>query len=103
MKRFIELFSNVKVAVLLKDGKMVGKILAHWSKSHVCRVSIYFFRRNIGRLEGKAGGGGYDKYSAAVWDALNKAGLDDEIKVEPGAGQVEQSFELAGYTYLDVV
>lgn len=79
----IDKFNDVRAIALLKDGKSAGRIIGHWSKNRngsVCTVLVELFDHN-GKYAsgwGKAGGYGYDKFSAAISSALIHAGLNVE-------------------------
>lgn len=89
MKHFID-HAMDKVTLLLDKttGEEVGKILAYYSSNpagSVCHACVILYSHGweiMGKdapenrsEEGKAGGYGYDKYSAAVADSLRKQGL----------------------------
>ena len=108
--------AGTKAIALLRDGKMVGKIIANFSDNpagSVCTASVILYGRESGI--GRAGGYGYDKFSSAVAGALRSMGLlaarphgdntpdGEKIAVYAGAGNVREAFEAAGYTYLEVV
>jgi hypothetical protein len=102
MMHFID--HSMDKALLLLDketGGEAGKILAYYSNNpagSVCHASVILYNKGWQILEtcnpslkrpenwnseGKAGGYGYDKFSAAVSDSLHKmglAGLHDGIK-----------------------
>jgi len=88
MRHFID-HSMDKVTLLLDKatGEEAGKILAYYTDNpagSVCHAKVIMYRvgdKILGReesdndAEGRAGGYGYDKYSAAVADCLHKMGL----------------------------
>lgn len=90
MKHFID-HSMDRVLLLLdkETGKEAGKILAYYSNNpsgSVCHACVILYTRGLEILdidpaidhdsrEGKAGGYGYDKFSAAVSDSLHRQGL----------------------------
>lgn len=106
-RKFFELkhISRVSVYVLFKDGKPAGKILANFSDNSrgmgdVCKafVALYGVHDAEGydfQGVGKAGGYGYDKFSAAVCSALY--GCPIKIDVVSGGGNVVPAFKAAGY------
>ncbi len=79
-----------KVILLLDKitGEEAGRILAYYSRNPsgaVCHARVILYphgEKILGRpestddnIEGRAGGYGYDKYSAAVSDCIHKMGL----------------------------
>lgn len=118
-------FKHVKgtrAVALLKAGELKGKIIANWSDNpagSVCTAQVILFdretkkKRHVMLLDkpaelsalmiGRAGGYGYDKFSSAVYEALKAGGLEKDIPVEPAGGAVRESFEKAGYTYIEVI
>lgn len=58
-------FENVGVWVILKDGSIVGKVLAVFSPSGVVRVEVWQFGYGLVH-QGRAGGYGYDKLTSAL-------------------------------------
>lgn len=90
MKHFID-HAMDKVMVLLdkETGAECGKVLAYYTDNpagsvcHACVILYYHGWEILGldpnadhpKIEGRAGGYGYDKYSAAVADSLHKQGL----------------------------
>ena len=107
---------------LIKDGKQAGKIVANWSDNPngtVCTATVHiecWGESYVGT--GRASGYGYDKLSAAIYDALQNAyyhrwdssrdlteihhDLSKVYKVEPGSGNQRHVFELLGYTYIEI-
>lgn len=89
MKYFIDHPMDKVILLLDKEtGEESGKILAYYSNNpagSVCHVCVILYPHGwevIGKdapetrgEEGRAGGYGYDKYSAAVADSLRKQGL----------------------------
>lgn len=74
VKCTLDLFNDIRVLSLSdkETGEFRGSIIAKWTKSGVCHVLIRAKMPN-GKfmvLKGKAGGYGYDKFSAAVSEAL---------------------------------
>jgi len=88
-KYFIDHPMDKVILLLDKDtGEEAGKILAYYSTNpagSVCHANVILYPHGwelIGKEapevrgeEGRAGGYGYDKYSAAVADSLHKQGL----------------------------
>jgi len=60
--------TNVSAIVILKDGKYLGKVLTHYSKSGVVSVEVYDNYKLVHK--GKAGGHGYDKFASAISGAI---------------------------------
>lgn len=50
--------------IILKEGKHIGTVHAHYSNGGVCTVNVW--DRNTPPQFGKAGGYGYDKFTAAL-------------------------------------
>lgn len=113
---------HVKAVALLKNGEMVGRIVANWSDNpagSVCAAQVMLWdwevkkKRTVMLMDkptelsaimiGRAGGYGYDKFSSAVYQALKAGGLEKDIPVEPGAGSTRETFEEAGYTWVEVI
>ena len=78
---------SVSAYALLYKGKYAGRIVANWSDNpngSVCTAVVMIHDgpfRDMPVTTGKAGGGGYDKLSAAVHEAICKtvnkdSGLD---------------------------
>lgn len=75
-------FGNVSAhAITDKKGEPVGRILFHFSKGGT--VSAYVQEWGFVAVTGKAGGYGYDKKGAALYDAIKKALKDDATKECP--------------------
>lgn len=66
-------FSAVSAYVVLKDGAVVAKIAFKFGAS----VTAYVHWIGVEMTRGRAGGGGYDRQSAAVADAARKVTLSD--------------------------
>lgn len=113
---------SVSAVALMKGVELKGKIIANWSDNpagSVCTAQVLLWDREVKKkrtvmlmdketelsaiMIGKAGGYGYDKFSSAVYLALKAGGLEKEIPVEPAGGAVRQSFEKAGYEYIEVI
>jgi hypothetical protein len=67
-----------------KTGEKEGRILARWTNSGVCRAMVELYQGNSYNGVytsgiGYAGGGGYDKFSAAVNDACHKCTKSEYI------------------------
>lgn len=107
--------SSTTAWALLLNGKPAGKLVASWSRSRVCHATVWVWDGELRDamaqaqkneltvpLDGKAGGYGYDKLSAAVWSGFHKCGLKTR-KVEGGNGATRQEFEAWGYEVFEVV
>lgn len=78
---------SLTVHVILNDkGHLAGKVLAHYSKSGVVRVDVWEAGKGIIH-QGRAGGYGYDKFTAALRGAVfagiklhNHCGEDEKTK-----------------------
>jgi len=66
-------FSGVSAYVILKDGVRVATIAFRFPKDGAGRLWTYVHWIGIEMVRGYAGGYGYDKRSAAVESAVNKA------------------------------
>lgn len=93
-------FDRLPVAALAlfdkaEQPKYVGRVLIARSASwQTFYAFIQLFENNplTGKYldaTGSASGWGYDKESAAVADAIDKAGLAKELPVYPGGGDIE--------------
>ncbi len=61
-------FANVSAYVVLKDGQRVATVAFKFGTA----VTAYVHWIGIQMQKGRAGGGGYDRQSAAVEDAVDK-------------------------------
>lgn len=93
-------------------GNAAGRIVANFSDNPngaVCTATVHVWRGPLAEMPsttGTAGGYGYDKFSAAVSDALTRAGLTDADAREMhgrGDGAIRQWFEARGYSVLSVI
>jgi hypothetical protein len=87
---------------LIKDNEYAGFIVANWSNNPNGSVCTALVQIDGKSGIGKAGGYGYCKLSAAVYDALKSMNIEPQV-VKPGNGRHEQEFEDMGYTVLLVV
>lgn len=116
---------SVRAWALMLKGEMAGKIVANFSDNpngSVCAAQVIIWTGPLSSKEirpvalGKAGGYGYDKFSAAVSDSLQKLGLGydslkDKVKDQKeiygmsGAGDssVKAFFSKNGYTIVEVI
>jgi hypothetical protein len=91
------------------DGGCAGRIVANFSDNpagSVCTATVHLWRgplRMDAGTTGNAGGGGYDKFSAAVGDALNRAGIDCGDLHGAGDGAVRKFLESKGYRTIPVI
>lgn len=89
--------------------EMAGKIIADFSdcrSGSVCTASIYIWTgplKQDGGTTGKASGYGYDKFSAAVSDALNRAEIKHSDMAGVGESAIRKFFESHGYTCIEVL
>lgn len=93
-------------------GQSAGRIVANFSDNPngaVCTATVHVWRGPLKELPattGTAGGYGYDKFSAAVSDALTRGGFDDVSARDMhgrGDGAIRQWFEAKGYTVIPVI
>ena len=87
---------DVKAGVIMYQGAIVADYMARWSKVGVCSVLVEIYtdgEENIFAI-GKAGGAGYDKFSAALAEALRDTYLDKIV--EHGAGNAKHDFHAHG-------
>jgi hypothetical protein len=66
-------FANVSAYVVLKDGERVASIAFKFGTT----VTAYVHWFGVEMVRGRAGGGGYDRQSAAIADACRKISLSD--------------------------
>ena len=104
-----------------KTGEYCGRIVANWSDNpsgSVCTAQVMIFgnepseeikatvdanqRACKGPFIGKAGGYGYDKFSAAIYQSLKAQNLSTLIKVESASGNQQNAFEEAGFKYITI-
>ena len=92
---------------------VAGRIVANHSDNpngSVCTATVHIFAGPLSACPfttGKAGGYGYDKLSAAVQDALDRAGWEGKPKIPPFGGDgmdaVARWFESFGYVCVSVI
>ena len=97
-------------ALLDIDGHDVGKVVGQYSESGVVSVSIIVYSEEdgkfSGRVVGKAGGGGYCKFSAAFADCLHKNGYPIAVIANidsRGKGACVRWLEEEGYQVVKVL
>jgi hypothetical protein len=103
---------SVKAWGLLYKGKMAGRMVANYSDNpmgSVCTATVSVWAGPLkpqelyaGKGTGTAGGGGYDKLSAAVYEAIEKMGFAPR-KLSHGNGETVTEFEAWGYTVIEVL
>lgn len=102
---------SVTAWALMRGGMHAGHMVANWSDNpngSVCTATVTAWYGHLAakcprtRGTGRAGGGGYDKLSAAVWCALKQMG-HEPVKVDHGNGQTRQEFEALGYDVVVVL
>lgn len=101
---------SVTAWAILHNGEMAGRIVANWSDNpagSVCTATVHIWGgplEYLPAMSGKAGGYGYCKFSAAVYDALNRAADVGQISMS-GAGEsaVSRWLESFGYTTARVI
>ncbi len=72
-------FANVSAYVLLKNGQQIGKVAFKYPKDGAGRLTCYLHIHGLKMVKGFAGGYGYDKTSAAFYDAAQKQAI---VKLE---------------------
>ena len=100
------------VFVVLQDSKIVGRIIANHSDNpagSVCTATVWAPCMETGEgsqsrccATGTAGGYGYDKLSAAIYEALGRSNMERAEKTaghmfSGGDGRHVQVFEALGY------
>jgi hypothetical protein len=74
-------FASVSAYVILKDGERVATIALKFPKDGAGRLYAYVHWLGLPMVRGHAGGYGYDKRSAAIANAVNKA--IETIAIDP--------------------
>ena len=95
---------SVTAVALIRDGEVKGKVIANWSDNPagtVCTATVWCEVNGTWFCgTGTAGGYGYDKLSAAIYDAFRRGGHSDILKGHSGGdGRQEQVFSELGYKY----
>lgn len=99
---------SVKAWAVLFDGEEAGRIVANFSDNpngSVCTSSVGFWAGPLKGKEsstGRAGGYGYDKFSASVSSALSKIGVKNDVDGR-GAASVRSLLEGLGYQVIEVL
>ena len=103
---------SVRAWALMRKGKMAGKIVANFSDNpagSVCTAQVIIWTGPLSeeKIEvpalGKAGGYGYDKFSAAVSGSLIRLGFNPGTMSGEGDTSVKAFFEKNGYVVVEVV
>jgi hypothetical protein len=104
-------FTNSYKVVSVIDGKLIEivdlRIYCTTSRVYAC---VWVHDKQSGTYRsggGHAGGYGYDKESAAVWEALNDMGIDFRGLNGVGSGAIEEGLltlasDILGYEYGDL-
>ncbi len=115
-------FRDVSAFVFLKDGRKVATIALKFPKDGAGRLWAYVHWLGLPMVRGYAGGGGYDKRSAAIASAIshltkaqrgeqplplpeelrNRAAFVEALEQDVGRGW-NQCLELAGFAVLQAV
>lgn len=122
-----KMVQGVSAVALLKDGQVVGKIIANWSDNpngSVCTAQVLLWDKELApkvklrRIKtefldcelaipmiGKASGYGYDKLSSAISQALEVGGIRKlfPTPVEGGSGNQQTAFESAGFEWVTII
>ncbi len=99
---------SVKAWALLFNGEMAGRIVANYSNNpngSVCTATVGCWNgplKDTDASTGRAGGYGYDKFSAAVSSALNKMGVKNDVDGR-GDSSVKALLEKIGYSVIEVI
>ena len=99
---------SVRAWAVTFNGEMSGRIVANYSDNpngSVCTATVGFWGgplKDTNASTGRAGGYGYDKFSAAVSSALNKIGVKNDVDGR-GASSVKALLENLGYSVLEVI
>lgn len=95
--------SRTSVWAILHGGEIAGRIITAWPGDGMglTKCAIHLWRGPLGNLpalQGQAGGYGSCKESAAVDDAMDRAGVDHPDMHGAGMSTVAEWFESKGYT-----
>ncbi len=99
---------SVKAWAVMFSGEMAGRIVANYSDNpngSVCTATVGFWNgplKDTVASTGRAGGYGYDKFSAAVSSALNKIGVKNDVDGR-GDSSVKSLIEKIGYSVIEVI
>lgn len=98
----------VKAWAMIFQGEMSGRIVANYSDNpngSVCTATVGFWGgplKDTNSSTGRAGGYGYDKFSAAVSYALNKIGVKNDVDGR-GDSSVKSLLGHLGYSVIEVI
>ena len=70
-------FANVSAYVILENGEHVGTVAFKYPRDGAGRLYCYFHAYGTQMVRGYAGGGGYDKHSAAAQSAASRIDISD--------------------------
>jgi hypothetical protein len=73
-------FPNVSAYVIARNGARVATIAFKYPRDGAGRLYAYVHWIGVPMVRGFAGGGGYDKHSAAVADVVRKGRLAEKVK-----------------------
>jgi len=99
---------SVKAWAVTFNGEMAGRIVANYSDNpngSVCTATVGFWDgpfKNTSAATGRAGGYGYDKFSAAVSYALKKISVKNDVDGR-GDSSVKSLLENLGYSVIEVI
>lgn len=100
---------RVSCWAILLEGEMQGKIIVAYPNdgAGIVKAQVHAFKGPLAASEyvmrGQAGGYGYCKTSAAICDALNRAGRCDARFDGRGEGEMVRYFEALGYQVISVL
>lgn len=107
---------GVRAWAIIHKGEQAGKIVANFSDNpmgSVCTAQVILWTGPLattmmetksGPSLGKAGGYGYDKFSAAVEASLLKQGIDPKVSMGGAGDSAVRSFlEKKGYSIMEVI
>lgn len=105
---------GVKAWVLVHKGEMAGRIVANYSDNpcgSVCTAQVMFLKGPLHKDEipksiplGRAGGYGYDKFSAAVGKSLRLQGIEPKEEISGrGDSSVKGFLEKNGYLVFEAI
>lgn len=89
---------KIRAYALLRDGQYIGRVIV--KPGERARVWVHVTGENCGIGYGSAGGGGYDKISAAYEDAAKGLDLPDYNST---GNRWDSFLQNAGYTVLQIV
>lgn len=95
--------SRTSVWVIIRDGKVVGRIITAWPNDGAGRVKVAVTAwdgvlKDYNVMLGQASGYGYDKESAAIQDAFDRHGFKTGQNLSGrGMSTVQEYFAGLGY------